>query len=198
MKIKLISVLLTFVTLLCFVSCNGESAVTGDTTKSEDTSSQTTAEEEFFLPDFSDKSDVLSINGRNVTYEEYRYYFLNMKDVYDRGDDAFWEENDYTEEIKKAVLNYLARQYAVEDLAAQYDIKLSEEDYEEIEGMIASNKSDFANESEYNKYLDYLNLTEDSNYRLATVYMLEEKLYEYLTGEECQKERFKFKVIFKE
>lgn len=173
--LKIITLALTSATLLSFASCGGN-----DTGSTQDTSQTTTAP--YPSPDYTSHPDVMTINGKAVTYEEYRYYFLNVKYMYDRGDSDFWKDNSYDEEIKEETLKYITRQYAIEALAKQHGVELTSEDYKELDETIEINKEQFDSIDEYNEYLDYLNLTDRSNYRLAEVYILENMLYEYLTG----------------
>lgn len=180
MKTKLLCALLACISVFSLASCNDSTV--SETAVNSETQSET--QSIYPSPDYSDKADVMSINGKNVTYEEYRYYFLNIKTKYDRGDVTYWERNDYNEDIKAEVLTYLARQSAIESLAAEYNIALNDDELKQLDEMIASNKAAFDDDNEYNEYLDYLNMTDRVNYRLAKVYTLEQKLFAYLTGEE--------------
>ena len=179
MKTKLICFILACLLSVPLTACNSDQSSTDD-------DFQTVFQTDAYVPspDYTDHADVLSINGKNITYEEYRYYYLNIKEKYDRGDDAYWNSHDYNSEIKAEALRYLSRQYAIEELASEYGISLDEDDLEELEKTLKSNKDEFESESEYNAYLDYLHLTDRSNYRLASVYSLEQKLFEYLSSEE--------------
>ena len=177
--LKIICLLTAFAAVLTLVSCTNdyESESTADT-------DAVTEDKSYPAPDYTSHADVMSIDGKNVTYEEYRYYFLNIKEKYDRSDSTFWNSNIYDKEIRKEAEKYLVRQYAIETLAEQYEVSLSDEDLKTLDATIETNKSDFKTIDEYNEYLDYLHLTERSNYRLAKLYVLENKLISYLTGEE--------------
>lgn len=177
--LKIICFLSALAMVLPFSACGD-----GDNSESVSDTSAVTEKEAYPAPDYTSHPDVMSIDGKNVTYEEYRYYFLSIKEKYDRGDDNFWQDRDLDDEIKKEALPYLTRQYAVEALASQYDISLSDEDLKTLDETLAANKAEFDSADEYNEYLDYLYLTDRSNYRLAKVYLLENKLYSYLTGDE--------------
>lgn len=179
MKTKLICFLLACLICVPLTSCNGSQSSTS-------ADSQTVSETDAYVPspDYTDVADVLSINGTSVTYEEYRYYYLNIKEKYDRGDAVYWNSHNFDSEIKSEALKYLSRQYAIEELASEYGISLDEDDLKELENTLKMNKDEFKSESEYNAYLDYLHLTDRSNYRLASVYSLEQKLFDYLTSEE--------------
>lgn len=161
------------------ISCNGDKN-TEDVT---DTAA-VTEKKDYPAPDYTSHPDVMSIDGKSVTYEEYRYYFLNIKEKYDRSDSTFWNDNSFDEEIRKEAEDYLYRQYAIETLAKEYNVTLSEDDLKTLDATIETNKSDFNTIDEYNEYLDYLHLTERSNYRLAKLYVLENKLFAHLTGDE--------------
>ncbi len=175
---KITSLAIAAAMALSFASC-------GENSENDSTAQNTDAvtEAPYPSPDYSSYPDVMKINGKNVTYEEYRYYFLNVKYMFDRGDGEFWKDHSYDEEIKTEALAYIKRQYAVEALAKQYEIALTDEDYKALDETIEVNKKQFDSINKYNEYLDYLNLTDRSNYRLAEVYTLETKLYEYLTSE---------------
>ncbi len=177
--LKIICLLSALAMMSTLVSCTDD--------KGTDTSSVTDAVTEaksYPSPDYTSHPDVMSIDGQNVTYEEYRYYFLNIKEKYDRADSTFWEGNSFDKEIKAEAEEYLFRQYAIEALAKQYNVSLSEEDIKTLDATIETNKADFNTIDEYNEYLDYLHLTDRSNYRLAMLYVLENKLFSYLTGDD--------------
>ena len=147
--LKIICLLTAFAAVLTLVSCTNDYA--SESTADTDA---VTEDKSYPAPDYTSHADVMSIDGKNVTYEEYRYYFLNIKEKYDRSDSTFWNSNIYDKEIRKEAEKYLVRQYAIETLAEQYEVSLSDEDLKTLDATIETNKSDFKTIDEYNEYLD--------------------------------------------
>ena len=49
---------------------------------------------------------VMKINGNEISLDEYRYYYLNLKGKMDGGDDSYWTDNTEAEEkLKQTVLD---------------------------------------------------------------------------------------------
>jgi parvulin-like peptidyl-prolyl isomerase len=95
----------------------------------------------------SDKRVVIKIGDYNVTYDFYRFLFLNSKDFFDNGDASYWqEEGNDAEKVKEYVLDSLLELYAYFTLADKYDVKLSNADIREINDELKSAKSGYTDE----------------------------------------------------
>lgn len=131
----------------------------------------------------SDERVVMTIGGYNVTYDFYRFLFMNSKDFFDNGDESYWqEEGNDVEKIKEYVLESLLETYAMFYLADKYDIKLSKEDLAEIDAEIAEAKTGYSDE-EFIQEISTAYLTEELYEFLLKTQKLEYLVYTHLTDE---------------
>ena len=80
---------------------------------------------------------LMTINGNDITVEEYRYYFLNNKKDMDEGNAEYWTEHPEKEqELKDKVLYYLKAHYAIKALADDNGVVLPEKQQEEVNAEI--------------------------------------------------------------
>ncbi len=127
------------------------------------------------LPDPIDDRVICTVNGEDICYDEFRYYFLNCKKELDGGDNSVWEGN---EELKKTFLSRLEyalkRAGAIKAMAKKYELKLEKEDRTVIEAYIAQLRDSVSSDEEYRTELDRQFMTEYSLYRvLETQYLFE-------------------------
>ena len=164
--------------LLCFAaslfSCKGTEEATGTETD----------EETYVMTDISDVPAPLKINGEEVPYGLYRYYFAAVRYKYDADDLSYWDDHDYTEKIRDEVLRYIRRNYAMTECAKQYNVTLSETEKRQAEQTIISDRLQYENDSDYYRALDSNYLTEDTYKYIEESSKLEDKLLQYLTSEE--------------
>ena len=171
---KLICALLLISVGISLLSCGGNETVTETQTETE----------EYVPVDVTGIPSPLFINGEEVSYAFYRYYFAAVKYKYDADDDSFWEDNDYTEEIRAEVLRYIRRSCAVAELAKQYNIELTDSEKKQIEQTIMSDRLQYESDGDFYKALDSNYLTEDTYRRIEELSSLEDKLLKYLTDSE--------------
>ena len=176
---KIICAVLIVTFLLCLYSCYGK-----DEAASDEPSAETVTEQESYVPtDISGIAAPFSINGIDVPYALYRYYFANVRYKYDGGDESYWEENDYTEEIRAEVMRYIRRSYAMEECAKQYGVELTEAEKAKVEQSIMTDRLQYADDDEYYRSLDGNFLTVDTFRYVEETASLEEKMLDYLTSE---------------
>ena len=170
---RLICFLLILIFVLSFASCNK----TGD----EETE---TEEETYVMTDISGIPSPVKINGEEVPYAVFRYYYAAVKYRYDRDNEAYWDKNDYSEKIRDEVMRYIRRNYSVVECAKQYGTELTDVEKKQIEQQLKTEKySQYEDDYEYYETLDAYFLTEEVNYYLAEMEKLEDKLYDYLKTE---------------
>ncbi len=174
-KTRIIAVVICAVLLLC--GCN--------TSDSDTTSAQTEADT-FSEVAYPDMPSPLSVDGVQISYDEYRYYFNGIKYQYDGGYDDFWTtaDDEVKQTVKEKTLNTIKQNLAVRTLAAQYGVTVTDDQLSEIDEAVAMMKSQFETEAEYYRYLDSMHLTEAVNDILARDYYLRANLYEYMIGDE--------------
>ncbi len=109
---------------------------------------------------FNNDDVVLTIAGNPVDYELYRYYYLNTKNDMDGGDASYWTSNDDADvALKNDVLTGLSTIVAINKLANDYEVTLSEDEAAYIDAMIESNKSSYGSEEDYLAVLESLHAT---------------------------------------
>ena len=120
-----------------------------------------------------------------VSMAEYRYYFLNLKNNYfDYGDDSYWEEYPEDEAtLLEYTLNYLRSQYAAQALAESYGISLDANDRLAIANQIQSSIDSVGSEADFVETLSQQYMSEDCYTLLLTQSALQQKLNDYLFGE---------------
>lgn len=124
---------------------------------------------------------VVEIGDEKISFAEYRHFYLNAKADIDADLDTFFQENPNAEaDLKQTVLSYLREVYAVEVLAAEYGISLTDAEKQEIDKKIAQKKQEYGEEL----FLQFLNdsfLTEELYKKNLTNTALFDKTYASLT-----------------
>lgn len=104
---------------------------------------------------------VMKINGNEISLDEYRYYYLNLKGKMDGGDDSYWTDNTEAEEkLKQTVLDTIKSDYAVKVLAANNSISLEDKDYASVSSQLTSFKESYETEDAYQAMLSSSYMTE--------------------------------------
>jgi len=120
-------------------------------------------------------SKVLSCDGgKKVTYDEYRYYYMNYRQSRPDADEKL---------LYSLVLADLARDRAITALAKEYDVKLDKEEKKALDDYIQSVIDEQGGEEKYQKYLSEDYLTGDLFRHIYSQKLLEQKLREYMSGE---------------
>lgn len=174
---RFLCLLLILPLLLSLFSCGSAETETGTDTDTD------TAEETYVQVDVSDVPSPLSINGVEVPYGLYRYYFAAVRYKYDGDDESYWDGHDYTEEIRSEVLKYIRRIYALKECAEKYGVQLTLTEKKKAEQIIYSDMMQYENESDYLMALDDNYLTSETYKEIEELKQLEEKLFSFLTGE---------------
>lgn len=115
---------------------------------------------------------VLKINGKSVSYEEYRYFYMNTKS------DAETEEG-----LLDKVASNIKNAYSVYEMAKKYKVSLSSDELDEIDAYAAEIKASYGDD---NKYYDELEKSYLSDYTLVKTLELQQlksKLFTELTAE---------------
>lgn len=109
----------------------------------------------------SDRRVVMKIGDYNVSYDFYRFLFMNSKNYFDNGDENYWkQEGNDVNKVKEYVLNSLLEIYTYFTLADRYDVKLSNADIREIEAELENAKSGYSDD-EFKKEIATAYLTEE-------------------------------------
>ena len=161
---------------------------------------------------------VAIINSRKISLDEYRYYFLNAKYALDNGDETYWDDDSdgsRLRELKSQALQALEETYAVESLADELNLCLTEEEQSQIDSDVKNQIAALGGLAEYGQAL-YENYLTDELYRyLWKINFYCEKLWAYyftsegpyfepntdgaLTDDELDEQyRIKFKALIAE
>ncbi|MBQ9081947.1 MAG: peptidylprolyl isomerase [Clostridia bacterium] len=121
---------------------------------------------------------VMTINGRDITMEEYRYYYLGLKSDYDGGDESYWKNNESGRKGLKTLVETYIKQAAVYDkILADNGYAANAEDRVNVEKDIQDMKDMYESDKEFLELLAYNNLTEKM---YGDILLRNEVLYRYL------------------
>ena len=98
-------------------------------------------------------TDFLSFNGKSVEFDEFRYYYLNYKNMYLEEDKDYFQKDGTEEALKEEILRCLLDSWAVRFLAEDYKVKLNQEELEAIEKDIGETVDFYSGEESFNKSL---------------------------------------------
>jgi len=138
--------------------------------------------------------NVMTVDGLAVSNAIYRYFFMNIKNSYfDNGDESYWLENSAALPELITYTSDLSSRYMVTHiLAKEYNITLTDEDYQNIEKDTAAAIAEEGGDEAFDKSLSDAFLDRETyQYFLETEY-LDYKVYDYFYGEngvECVPEQ---------
>ena len=129
---------------------------------------------------------VLTLDGEPVTYEKYRYYYnIGLTTYLESNNNKLGE--DAEKEINEIVLTELKKERAIEKLAKEFGIELTDKDIESVDSYIESQKYYAALQggSKYEETLaeNYCTLDVFREWMLY-YYFIESGVYDYLYDEE--------------
>ncbi len=221
---RILSAIMSMAMIFSLVGCNGENTDKGEiaetsseveetVAETEETGQETgessttdTATETILATDYFDSTPiddmnavVMTINGRDITVQEYRYYFLNVKSQLDSGDESLWNgvsstsqdgtvisaEDDIKSKLqvlKSQTDTYLKNNYTVEVMAENNSVKLDDEDIKEAE-------------EEYNLEVEAFKLAENSDDAGWTDYLAQMYCTPELYKMALQRKGIEYKLI---
>jgi parvulin-like peptidyl-prolyl isomerase len=130
-----------------------------------------------------DNPTVIIIGDEEIPLDEFNYFYYNTKADYDKGDESYWTDTSKIGEFYDDVLYILRRNCAIEDMAKQYDIKLSAEIKKDISDYINQMKNSYSDESEYYSTLNAEHMSERMFSELLQLQELWQDLFNYVTDE---------------
>lgn len=110
---------------------------------------------------------IATINGKEVSLDEYRYYFLNMKYTMDGGDPSYWEQDadgSRLRGLKAQSLQAMKETYAVEVLAKKWNLTLTSDELSQIDEDVKNQIAALGGSEKYLQALSVNYLT-DNLYR---------------------------------
>jgi len=133
----------------------------------------------------NDTRVVLKLDGEKIYYDYYRYVFMNTKRDMDGGDEAYWQEHPEAEAaLKESVMETLLHYRAIQRLAAEHDIRLTNDQKQAIKDTIAATKDAMTGgEEEYLRSLEAAYMSEYTLLYMQEVTQIWSLLYDYVTDE---------------
>jgi len=132
----------------------------------------------------AESTDVYEIDGEKVSWDLYRYYYLNLKYQYDSGNESFWSNNNYAkEQLKEDVLYYIKRDFAIDNIAKDLNIALDDNDIKKVDDSIAEIKAMLGGDEEYEQFLAASYTSSEMYYELVKRDALGQKIWDVLYGE---------------
>ena len=157
---RIIAFLMAAFCLFSFVACS--------TAQGEDTAQK--------RPEIYDMK-ILSVNGKDITYEYYRYYYLFVKNSYAENGTEVSEED-----IKQDVIDKLCYDAAVDKLLAKYSQSLTEAEIKECTDYVGMYVTAYGDVFE-SQLESEMNMTLDVFTKMTLNEMSYNKLYNYLSEE---------------
>ncbi len=123
---------------------------------------------------------MMKIASQEVSFAEFRYYYLNQKAELDGGDDNVWSDYpEYIDMLEEYTVDTLKEIYAIRSLASENQV---EPDYDKVKDEIKEYK-DGLSSAEYKEGLSQYHLTESLYEYILQGYELYNTLFEYYFGE---------------
>lgn len=164
-KLKLFSL---FLALICLCACTGAEAPDAG----------------YLLQDGQKTTPayILALDGKEVSFAEYRHFYLNTKTDFDAGEESFWTEHpEQKEALKETVLSYLKESYAALFLADEYGIVLNDADLANISKTIRTAKEELG-DAGFRDQLAAFYLDMATYEKMQNNNALYDKLYDSLTA----------------
>lgn len=187
---KILALMLALVMSLCvFTACGKDDTVDN----SGDTVGDTVADTVDIGFYDADGNKVLSgddvfvtINGYEIPFDEYRYWYSMVDSYYfSGGDSSFWTENaDLFSTLQEYTEYYVVQSNWGNILAHEYGVTLNEEDLALVETYLEEEKTYFDSIEEYEAALVESGLTEDLLRRIIATEVMGNRVYEELYNKE--------------
>lgn len=131
-----------------------------------------------------DVDTIMTVDGYDISLDLYRYYFCNVKNTYDEGDESYWESNlDKETTVLDETITSVKSLVSTIRLAEKLGISLTDEEKEAIGEKIDSTIDSLGRYSSYVSALEGKYMTEDIYRFLLEMDNLNTKMYNQLTGE---------------
>ena len=134
-------------------------------------------------PSEDDLRVVLTIDGFDITYDVYRYFFMQYKNEYDAGNNSVWSDPEIGEELQKShketVLSTLKRLVAVQKLAQKASLSVDSKSIQDTvdQAILSLYEESGKSLSKYKKALEEQYLTHHAYRFITALEILESKTY---------------------
>lgn len=132
---------------------------------------------------------LVNINGTDIPYSMFRYFYLNLKLQADNGADSYWNGNEEAEaELLASTMSYLTRNAAIDKLAADNGISLTDEEKAASDKELAAMAEYYGGEDKFNEALVASSLNYEDYKEIFNRGKLETKLLRALYGDRIEKQ----------
>lgn len=121
---------------------------------------------------------VLKIDDYVVKADEYRYFFMNVKDQMTGGDSSYQWTEETAEELKERTLEYITINRAVVIFAQNKGLSITDEEKKQIESDIKTSISSAGGKDEFIERLTSGYMTESLFRSMAEISAIQQKLYD--------------------
>ena len=134
----------------------------------------------------TEPSYIMTIDGHQISLDEYRFYYFFAKDQMDQGDDSYWNQSDSDrkqQELKNLTMQTLESSYAIREMADQLQLSLTDTERDQIDSDVKNQIATLGGNDNYQKALSkkYLN---DRLYRqIWEINFCRQKLWSYYFDE---------------
>lgn len=125
-----------------------------------------------------DGKAVMVVGGNRVSYDEYRYFYMNLRDSHESKG-----ETDYSAKIKSEIEDTLKLKYAKVNLAKEKDVKLSEENLTAVDNMEQYYIDSYGSEEQFTTAIAENYLTSSLFRSMLEFQGLDEILRDYMCDE---------------
>lgn len=139
---------------------------------------------------------VLKVGDDEISYAEFRYHFLDLRDSVNEVDpDALTAGSEVESQVIEAAMYSVKTTYTLEQMAKKYGVELTEMEQELIDQQVEALSQKFGSKEEYKEQMATINLTEDLYAKMLKDELIQQKVYKYL----CENDFLDYKdEIFEE
>ncbi|MBR2615193.1 MAG: SurA N-terminal domain-containing protein [Clostridia bacterium] len=122
----------------------------------------------------------LTFDGKKVEFSEFRYYYLNYRDMYLAEDPEHFSKEGSETALKDEILQCLLDQYALAALIREKDIRLDRDEKAALKTQIEEARAPFESEEAFLESLHASYMTEAHFKRMMEQSALSQKLFDVL------------------
>lgn len=181
--------------LSLFAGCGGSTTGRADSSASSTGASASTSAAEERAPGLYvdggavEADPVMTIGTHEVGFDEYRYHYLSILNAYGGRDAELWAGEDgeaNREKLKNTVEQNLMAFYAFEDLAAEHDIALTDEEQQAALEAVQGLADQMGGDESFVEVLTQQYFTRDLYTKMLLSNQLEEKVIREVYGDDIR------------
>ena len=139
--------------------------------------------------------DILSIDGEQVDFADFRYAFLGMTQQVVAAEPEFFEDEENFDGMMESVEDFMKMEILTAKLYKEYSIALTDEELASVDFSLQQERAKYASEGDYQKALNISGLTEEMLKDMIAEQILQPKLLDVLLGDEVRDANIRAKHI---